>query len=78
MRISFPWNVRRASHTTFCPGTQVGIIDASLIVRPSTLYVDTPEGTLFSATPVILNADTKYYGSTSPIRSIFAHLSRSP
>jgi len=51
-----------ASHTNFLSGTQVGIIDASLIVEPSTLYVDTPEGTAFSATPVILNADTKYYG----------------
>jgi len=65
-----------ASHTNFLSGTQVGIIDASLIVRPSTLYVDTPEGTLFSATPVILNADTKYYGfyftDTIDIRSSFA------
>jgi len=51
-----------ASHTNFLSGTQVGLIDASLIVRPTALYVDTPEGTPFSATPVILNADTKYYG----------------
>jgi iron complex outermembrane receptor protein len=51
-----------ASHTNYLSGTQVGIIDASLIVEPSTLFVDTPEGTAFPATPVILNADTKYYG----------------
>jgi len=50
------------SHTNFLSGTQVGIIDASLIVEPSTLFVDTPEGSAFSATPVILDADTKYYG----------------
>jgi iron complex outermembrane recepter protein len=65
-----------ASHTNFLSGTQVGLIDTSLIVRPSTLYVDTPEGTPFSATPVILNADTKYYGfygtDTIDIRSSFA------
>jgi iron complex outermembrane receptor protein len=51
-----------ASHTNFSSGTQVGIIGASLIVEPSQLFVDTPEGTNFPATPVILNADTKYYG----------------
>ncbi|MDB6085610.1 MAG: TonB-dependent receptor [Gammaproteobacteria bacterium] len=51
-----------ASHTNFSSGTQVGIIDSSLIVQPSTLFVDTPEGSAFPATPVILNADTKYYG----------------
>ncbi|HLZ99475.1 MAG TPA: TonB-dependent receptor [Steroidobacteraceae bacterium] len=51
-----------ASHTNFFSGTQIGLIDTSLIVLPSMLYVDTPEGTPFSATPVILNADTKYYG----------------
>jgi len=51
-----------ASHTNFLSGTQVGIIDASLIVEPSPLYVDTPEGSAFSATPVVLTAETKYYG----------------
>jgi iron complex outermembrane receptor protein len=50
------------SHTNFMSGTQVGIIDSALIVEPSTLFVDTPEGTPYSATPVILNADDKYYG----------------
>jgi iron complex outermembrane receptor protein len=65
-----------ASHTNFLSGTQVGLIDTSLIVRPSTLYVDTPEGTPFSATPVILNADTKYFGfygtDTIDVRPSFA------
>lgn len=65
-----------ASHTNFLSGTQVGLIDTSLIVQPSTLYVDTPEGSVFSATPVILNADTKYYGfygtDTLGIRSSLA------
>ena len=51
-----------ASHTNFLSETQVGVIDAALIVQPSTLYVDTPEGTPFAATPVRLDADTKYYG----------------
>jgi iron complex outermembrane receptor protein len=65
-----------AAHTNFLSGTQVGLIDSSLVVQPSTLYVDTPEGTPFSATPVILNADTKYYGfygtDTLDIGSSFA------
>jgi iron complex outermembrane receptor protein len=65
-----------SSHTNFISGTQVGLIDTSLIVLPSTLYVDTPEGTPFSATPVILNADTKYYGfygtDTVDVSSSFA------
>jgi len=51
-----------AAHTNFLSGTQVGVIDRSLIVEPSMLFVDTPEGSAFSATPVILNAETKYYG----------------
>ncbi|MDP8984170.1 MAG: TonB-dependent receptor [Pseudomonadota bacterium] len=51
-----------AGHTNFLSGTQVGLIDASLIVESSTLFVDTPEGSAFAATPVILDADTKYYG----------------
>lgn len=51
-----------AAHTNFSSGTQIGVIGASLIVEPSQLFVDIPEGTDFPATPVILNADTKYYG----------------
>lgn len=51
-----------ASHTNFLSGTQVGVIDTALIVEPSPLVVDTPEGGAFPATPVLLNAEAKYYG----------------
>jgi iron complex outermembrane receptor protein len=50
------------AQTHFFSGTQVGILDASLTVLPSGLFVDTPEGTDFAATPVNLNANNKYYG----------------
>jgi iron complex outermembrane receptor protein len=50
------------AETNFFSGTEVGVLNASLTVLPSGLYVDTPEGTEFSATPVNLNANNKYYG----------------
>jgi iron complex outermembrane receptor protein len=50
------------AETNFFSGTELGILDASLTVLPSGLLVDTPEGTNFSATPVNLNANNKYYG----------------
>ena len=50
------------AETNFFSGTEVGVLNASLIVLPSGLVVDTPEGTDFSATPVNLNANNKYYG----------------
>jgi iron complex outermembrane receptor protein len=50
------------AQTNFYSGTEVGVLNASLTVLPSGLYVDTPEGTDFSATPVDLNANNKYYG----------------
>ena len=50
------------AQTNFFSGTEVGVLDASLTVLPSGLFVDTPEGTEFSATPVNLNANNKYYG----------------
>jgi iron complex outermembrane recepter protein len=50
------------AQTNFFSGTEVGVLDASLTVLPSGLLVDTPEGTDFSATPVNLNANNKYYG----------------
>jgi iron complex outermembrane receptor protein len=50
------------AETNFFSGTEVGVLNASLIVLPSGLLVDTPEGTDFSATPVDLNANNKYYG----------------
>jgi iron complex outermembrane receptor protein len=50
------------AQTNFFSGTEVGVLDASRTVMPSGLFVDTPEGTGFSATPVKLNANNKYYG----------------
>jgi iron complex outermembrane recepter protein len=48
--------------TNFHSGTEVGVLNAELTVLPSGLIVNTPEGTDFSATPVSLNANNKYYG----------------
>jgi iron complex outermembrane recepter protein len=50
------------AETNFHSGTEVGVLNSSLTVLPSGLYVYTPEGTDFSATPVDLNAHNKYYG----------------
>jgi len=50
------------AHIDFSSGAQVGVLDANLSVEPSDLIVDTPEGTDFSATPVILKATNRYYG----------------
>jgi iron complex outermembrane recepter protein len=49
------------STTNFFSGTWLGVIDASLSVLPSPYFVATPEGVDSSATPVILNANNKYY-----------------
>ena len=48
--------------TRFYSGTELGVLDASLTVLPSPYLVAEPEGTDFSATPVSLNANNKYYG----------------
>ena len=50
------------SATSFFSGTQVGLLEASLTVLPSPYFVDTPESTNFSASPVSLSAKSKYYG----------------
>ena len=50
------------SSTHFFSGTWPGVIDASLTVLPSPYFVATPEGVDSTATPVILNANNKYYG----------------
>jgi outer membrane receptor protein involved in Fe transport len=50
------------AHIDFSSGAQVGVLDAFLNVEPSSLIVDTPEDSGFSATPVILKATNKYYG----------------
>lgn len=51
-----------ASETRFVSGTEVGVLNSELTVLPSPYFVDTPEGTDWSATPVSLNANNKYYG----------------
>lgn len=51
------------AHVDFSSGAELGVINPdNLIVEPSGLFVDTPEGTDFSATPVILKATNTYYG----------------
>jgi iron complex outermembrane recepter protein len=50
------------AETNFFSGTEVGVLNAERTVLPSGLIVDTPEGSEFSATPVNLNANNKYYG----------------
>jgi iron complex outermembrane receptor protein len=50
------------AETHFLSGTEVGVLNAALTILPSGLFVDTPEGSHFSATPVNLNANNKYYG----------------
>jgi iron complex outermembrane receptor protein len=50
------------AETNFFSGTEVGVLNAERNVLPSGLFVKTPEGSEFSATPVSLNADNKYYG----------------
>jgi iron complex outermembrane receptor protein len=51
------------STTNFLSGTWLGALDASLSVLPSPYFVATPEGVDSTATPVILNANNKYYGA---------------
>ncbi len=48
--------------TDFYSATEVGLIDSSLMVLPSGLFVDTPENTPYSARPVSLRATDRYYG----------------
>jgi iron complex outermembrane recepter protein len=51
------------SSTNFLSGTWLGAIDASLTVLPSPYFVATPENADSTATPVILNANNKYYSA---------------
>jgi len=46
----------------FASQTQVGQIGPQLLVEPTSLIVDTPEGTPFTATPVRLQASNRVYG----------------
>ncbi len=41
---------------------EVGVINSSLMVLPSGLFVDTPEDTPYTATPVSLRSTDRYYG----------------
>jgi iron complex outermembrane recepter protein len=50
------------AETNFFSGTEVGVFDGALQVLSSGLFVSTPQGTDFAATPVNLNANNKYYG----------------
>src|ERR1700734_2598560 len=51
------------STTNFFSGTWLGDINAALSVLPSPYFVATPEGVDSTATPVILNANNKYYSA---------------
>jgi iron complex outermembrane receptor protein len=48
--------------TSFHTSTEVGVIDPALRVTYSGLFVDTPQGTGWTATPVNLSAGNRYYG----------------
>jgi iron complex outermembrane receptor protein len=53
------------AETHFFSGSELGVLNSELTVLPSPYFVDTPEsaaGDGFSATPVSLNANNKYYG----------------
>jgi iron complex outermembrane recepter protein len=50
------------AETNFFSGTEVGVLNGALQVLPSGLFVNTPQGTAFPATPVDLDANNKYYG----------------
>jgi iron complex outermembrane receptor protein len=50
------------ARVNFLSGTQVGVMSPQLVVLPSDLLVDTPEGSEFSATPVNLQSLNRYYG----------------
>jgi iron complex outermembrane receptor protein len=45
------------ARTDFVSTTELGPIDPALVVQPSGFFVSTPEGTAFTATPVLLRAD---------------------
>jgi iron complex outermembrane receptor protein len=49
--------------TDFHSSAELGVINPALQVTYSGLFVSTPQGTGFTATPVSLNAATRYYGA---------------
>jgi len=51
-----------SSRVQFDSGAQVGVISPALLVASTGLFVDTPQSSAFSATPVGLKDDNRYYG----------------
>ena len=51
------------SRTDFGSDAELGAIDRALVVQPSGVFITTPEGTPFSATPVSLRADNVDWGA---------------
>ena len=51
------------SDVNFASSAEIGVINSSLQVIPSTYFVDTPENSGFQATPVSLGAIDNYYGA---------------
>jgi len=47
----------------FASSAELGMIDPDLVVQPSGLFVSTPEGGPFTATPVSLHAEDTYAGA---------------
>jgi iron complex outermembrane receptor protein len=50
------------STTNFLSGIELGVENSALTILPSSYVVATPEGVASTATPVMLNANDKYYG----------------
>jgi iron complex outermembrane receptor protein len=60
--LSVGGSIDRAT-TNFGSSAQVGTINSALVVANSDLFVDTPENTPWTATPVGLVATNRYYGA---------------
>jgi iron complex outermembrane receptor protein len=60
-QLSFGGSIDRAT-TDFQSSAELGTINAALVVSYSGLFVDTPENTPWTATPVSLDATNSYYG----------------
>jgi iron complex outermembrane receptor protein len=50
----------QAARIEFASSAELGVIDPDLVVQPSGLFVSTPEGGPFTATPVSLHAENTY------------------
>jgi len=60
-QLSFGGSIDSAT-THFQSSAELGTINPALVVSYSGLFVDTPENTPFTATPVNLGASNRYYG----------------